>query len=180
MQKFFTVVLLVFIVFTTSTSQAEKTYRQAPQWEITEWINSPALKVEDLRGRVVIIDFFQLWCPGCNKFSIPLLQHWEQVFDEEIKQKKLAVISIHTVFEGHSYQNPQRLRRFLKQKGITHPVGVDRNIKGAFVPVTMQRYNTRGTPEMAFLDKKGRIRFQKFGFFQPKKGEALIRQLLTE
>ena len=102
------------------------------------------------------------------------------MFDEEIKRKKLAVISIHTVFEGHSYQNPQRLRRFLKEKGIEHPVGVDRNIKGAFVPETMRRYNTRGTPEMAFLDKKGRIRFQKFGFFQPKDGEALIRKLLTE
>lgn len=172
--------LLVIMIVVFSTAQAERTYRAAPSWEISEWINSPPLKIEDLRGQVVIIDFFQLWCPGCNSFSIPLMHHWEQVFASEKESQKLSFVSIHTVFEGHRYQNPQRLRKFLKDKQITHPVGIDRNIKGQFIPVTMQRYKTRGTPEMAIIDKKGRIRFQNFGYFDPRKAEALIRKLLAE
>ena len=47
----------------------------APEWTISEWLNSEATKLRDLRRKVVIVDFFQFWCPGCNSFSIPLLKH---------------------------------------------------------------------------------------------------------
>lgn len=43
--------------------------RRAPAWDISEWINQDAGNVDALRGKVVVIDFFQLWCPGCNQFS---------------------------------------------------------------------------------------------------------------
>lgn len=155
--------------------------RKAPQWDISEWMNSSGLQLDQLRGKVVVIDFFQMWCPGCNKFSIPLMNYWEnEVFTKELVSGKLVFVSIHTVFEGHGYQTPKRLRRFIKEKGITHPVGVDRHIAGRRVPETMRRYNTGGTPEMAFIDKQGNIRFQKFGFFEPSYGETLIRTMLDE
>lgn len=179
--KSFVAGLVVFLVLIAALPvRADIPARPAPAWEISEWLNSKPLNVTDLRGQVVVIDFFQLWCPGCNKFSIPLMHHWKQVFAGEIGNKKLAIISIHTVFEGHDYQNPQRLRRFLKEKDITHPVGIDKNVEGQYVPVTMQRYKTRGTPEIAFLDKKGQIRFQKFGYFDPEKATSFIRALLAE
>lgn len=44
----------------------------------------------------------------------------------------------------------------------------------------MKRYRTRGTPEMAIIGKQGRIRFQRFGGFDPTEAEALIRRLLDE
>ena len=84
------------------------------------------------------------------------------------------------MFEGHSFQTPKRLRRFLKEKGIQHPVGIDRHIKGQRIPETMRRYKTMGTPEMAIIDKNGNLRFQRFGFFEPAFGESLIRTLLDE
>lgn len=90
--------------------------RTAPEWIISEWINGKGKSLKELRGKVVIVDFFQLWCPGCNQFSIPLLNHWEKVFDKEIKDGKLEIISIHTVFEGHDYQNPKKLKSFLRRK----------------------------------------------------------------
>ena len=154
--------------------------RKAPQWAISEWINGSGGNIDTLKGRVIVIDFFQLWCPGCNKFSIPLMHYWEQVFAAEAKAGKLAFVSIHTVFEGHDYQSPERLKAFLKEKGITHPVGVDRQRPGRHVPETMHRYRTSGTPEMAIIDKAGMIRFQKFGYFEPDFGEKLIRTLLAE
>lgn len=168
-------------IFTTSGAFAQVKPLKAPRWDISEWLNSPALELDDLKGKVVVIEFFQLWCPGCNKFSIPLIEHWEkQIFSKEIEEGRLVFVSIHTVFEGHGYQSPKRLRRFIKEKGITHPVGIDRHVDGQRLPETMKRYNTMGTPEMAFIDKKGRIRFQRFGFFEPSYGEALIRTMLDE
>lgn len=172
--------LAVFFVAVSGPYTAQAEGKKAPEWEISEWINSSGLTLADLRGKVVVIDFFQLWCPGCNSFSIPLMHHWEQVFSSEAAAGKIQFVSIHTVFEGHSYQRPERLRRFIKEKQITHPVGVDRHIDGQRLPETMRRYKTGGTPEMAIIDKEGKIRFQKFGYFEPSFGEALIRQLLAE
>ena len=147
-------------------------------WDISEWINGNAGNVDTLRGKVIVIDFFQLWCPGCNKFSGPLLSYWQKRFAEDIAAGRLVLVKIHTVFEGHSYQSVSRLKQYIKEKNITLPVGVDRHLDGRRVPVTMDRYRTSGTPEMVFIDTEGVIRFQKFGYFEPAKGEALILELM--
>lgn len=154
--------------------------RAAEPWDIAEWINGEATSLEALKGKVVLIDFFQLWCPGCNKFTMPLIKHWQQVFADDIGAGRLEIVSIHTVFEGHDYQNPKRLKRFLKEKDIHHLVGVDRHKKGEFLPETMRTYQTRGTPEVAMIDKLGQVRFQQFGGFDVEKAERLLRALLAE
>jgi thiol-disulfide isomerase/thioredoxin len=154
---------------------------QAPEWEIAEWINSEPVKLADLRGQVVVIDFFQLWCPGCKSFSIPLTLEWEKEFAEEIATDKMKIVSIHTVFEGHQHQSVERLRKFVAKTGFGHPVGHDRLDPSisARLPITMIKYATRGTPEMAIIDKEGRIAFQKIGFFDIPEKTALIRSLLA-
>jgi thiol-disulfide isomerase/thioredoxin len=160
---------------------SSKAPRKAPLWDISKWLNSDGGNIDSYKGQVVVVDFFQLWCPGCRKFSIPLMNHWEKnVFVRQAQEKKIAFISIHTVFEGHDYQNPKRLKNFIKEKEITHPVGLDRHRNGSHVPETMRRYSTGGTPEMAIIDKQGMIRFQKLGYFEPDWGEHLIRTLLAE
>jgi len=171
---------LMLMAFTASALMAAPTGKKAPEWDISEWINSEPINLAGLRGKVVVIDFFQLWCPGCNSFSIPLMHHWEQVFEKQAGEGRIAFVSIHTVFEGHSFQTPKRLRRFLKKKGINHAVGIDRHIDGNRLPETMRRYRTNGTPEIAIIDKHGIIRMQQFGGFDPDYGEKLIHRLLDE
>ena len=171
---------ILLMAFTAPALRAAMAGKKAPEWDISEWINSKPISLSGLRGKVVVIDFFQLWCPGCNSFSIPLMHHWEQVFEKEASKGDIAFVSIHTVFEGRSFQTPKRLRRFLKKKGINHAVGVDRHIGGNRLPETMRRYATSGTPEMAIIDKNGIIRMQHFGGFDPDYGEKLIRTLLDE
>ena len=134
----------------------------------------------ELKGKVVVVEFFQLWCPGCKSFSLPLMQRWEKSFAREIADDKLVMLSIHTVFEGHDYQNTQRLRGFLKERGIDRLTGVDRHKSGSEIPETMKLYRTRGTPEMAIIGKRGHIRFQHFGGFDPEPVEQFIRKLLDE
>ena len=174
-------IAFAFLIAPINGVLAQQKTKPAPQWDISEWINSSGTNIDQLRGKVVVIDFFQLWCPGCKKFSIPLVEYWEKkVFPKEIAEGRLVFVSIHTVFEGHRYQTPERLRKFIKEKGITHPVGIDRHADGKRVPETMERYQTLGTPEMAIIDKQGQVRFQRFGYFEPDYGEALIRMLLDE
>ncbi len=154
--------------------------RPAPEWDISEWINGEGSSLAELRGKVVVVDFFQLWCPGCNSFSIPLMATWEEEYRNEVDQGRIAFLSIHTVFEGHEYQHSGRLRQYLQQKDIQHLVGIDRHQEGKEIPETMRGYQTRGTPEKAIIDQQGQIRFQRFGRFNPIEAEKLIENLLEE
>jgi thiol-disulfide isomerase/thioredoxin len=173
------VLCLSILLFSVTSISAEG--RKAPEWVVSEWINGSGVSLADLKGKVVIVEFFQLWCPGCNSFSIPLMKRWsEDSFAKEIKSGKLAMLSIHTVFEGHDYQNPTKLKSFIKEKQIHHLVGIDAYKNGARTPETMRKYRTGGTPSMAFIDKKGQLRFQKLGSFDPFAAEMFIRMLLEE
>ncbi len=151
----------------------------APEWDIAEWINSPPLRLQDLRGQVVVIDFFQLWCPGCKSFSIPTTLRWEEEFAQDIAEDRMKIVSIHTVFEGHRHQSVSRLRKFVAETGFGHPVGHDRHDVDPRLPNTMILYGTRGTPEVAIVDKAGRIAYQKIGFFDPDEKARLIRDLMA-
>lgn len=170
-------IILYGIVLLTEKAEADSSDNQAPEWVISEWINSNGITLAGLRGKVVVIDFFQLWCPGCNKFSGPLMEKWNQKYSG---RKDIQLVGIHTVFEGHSQQTPKLLRQYVKEKNITYPVGVDDQVANQRLPETMTRYHTRGTPEMAIIDKKGKIRFQHFGSFNPGVAEKLIDTLLNE
>jgi len=153
---------------------------KAPEWVIEKWVVGPPTSLEKLSGKVIVLDFFQLWCPGCNSFSIPLVERWKSKYAKQTAAGKIAFVSIHTVFEGHTYQNNAKLAKFVKTKNMHHPVGVDARKKGARIPITMDHYKTYGTPEMAIIDKKGFIRFQKFGGFEPPAIEKLIETLMAE
>ena len=161
-----------------ASGRAVAATRRAPRWDISQWINGDGGNVDTLRGKVIVIDFFQLWCPGCNRVSGPLMKHWQEKFAAHIGAGRLVMVKIHTVFEGHSYQTVERLKHYVKEKDITIPVGVDRHVDGRRVPETMRRYNTGGTPEMVIIGPEGLIRFQKFGFFDPATVEPMIVEML--
>jgi thiol-disulfide isomerase/thioredoxin len=151
--------------------------KKAPEWRVQEWINSDPGNVASLRGKVVLINFFQLWCPACNDFSIPLFKEWEEKFGDN---EELVIVSIHTVFEGHDEQTPAKLRAFVREKGITHPVGVDAYMKNNPVPQTMELYETGGTPHVAIIDKTGDLVFSHFGRFDPAPIDRFVTRLLDK
>ena len=152
--------------------------RAAPEWAVSEWINGDPGPLENHRGRVVLLHFFQLWCPGCNHFSIPLFHRWEEKYGA---RDDVLIISIHSVFEGHSFQSANRLHGFVADKEIDHPVGIDDYADSSDrTPITMRRYRTGGTPQVVIIDKKGEIRFSHLGGFDSARAERLIDQLLRE
>ncbi len=152
--------------------------REAPEWKISQWLNGDPGQVTDHQGRVVLIDFFQLWCPGCNNFSIPLFQRWDEKYGD---RDDVLIISIHSVFEGHDVQTPQRLRDFILKKGITHPVGIDAyDPRDQETPISMKNFEAEGTPQIAIIGKNGMLRFNHFGRFDVATVEGIIDRLLKE
>jgi len=150
----------------------------APEWEVSGWINGDPGPLAQLRDRVVVIEFFQLWCPGCNSFSIPLFKQLHEKFGD---REDVVIVSIHSVFEGHDYQTVERLREFVREKGIRHPVGIDAyDEDDRETPLSMQRFETRGTPHIVVVDKFGKLRFTHFGTFESTTLEPFIERLSKE
>jgi len=170
--------LLCLSLVTTLDAGFVRQPAPAPEWRIAEWINGDPGSLADHRGKVILIEFFQLWCPGCKRFSVPLFNRWHERYGQ---RDDVLVVSIHTVFEGHDYQSAERLREFVEVWGIEHPVGIDTpGAEGGEVPETMRHYRTGGTPYVVIVDRRGLQRFRHLGGFDEQAVETFIDQLLDE
>jgi len=148
----------------------------APELAVSQWFNTttePTLA--GLLGEVVVIEAFQMLCPGCVSHGIPQAQRLQQVFGAD-----LTVLGLHTVFEHHQAMQPVSLEAFLHEYQITFPVGVDAETPESDIPVTMSRYRLRGTPSLLVIDRAGRIRINEFGQQSDMALGAALGRLLDE
>lgn len=148
---------------------------QAPELQVSEWFNTDKnLKLSDFLGKVVVIEAFQMLCPGCVIHGIPLAQAVREHFSNE----HVAVIGLHTVFEHHDAMTPVSLKAFLHEYRIRFPVAVDKQGTGP-LPETMAAYGMRGTPSLVLLDQSGRIAAHHFGQVSKLQLGAEIGSLLA-
>jgi hypothetical protein len=151
--------------------------RPAPPIEAVRWFNAEAPpSLDALRGRVVVIEAFQMLCPGCVSHGLPQAR---RVF-ETFPAADVAVIGLHCVFEHHAAQTPEALEPFLGAQGVAFPVGVDAPAGSDGVPATMSRYGLQGTPSLVLVDRAGRRRAQHFGFVPDLRLGAQIQALIDE
>ncbi len=149
----------------------------APELDVDEWLNSEPLTLEGLRGKVVLIEAFQMLCPGCVTTALPQVVEVRRAFADD----QLVVIGLHTVFEHHEVTGPDALTVFLSEFGISFPVGIDRHDDPrSAIPSTMRRYGLRGTPSQILIDRNGRLRALDFGAVDDLVVGARIGQLLAE
>ena len=154
----------------------QSTYPAAPELAITRWFNTadnPTL--EDLRGEVVVIEAFQMLCPGCVSHGLPQAKRIHQTFGDDV-----TVLGLHCVFEHHDAMTPVSLEAFLYEYRITFPVGVDTHAPGVTLPITMGRYQLRGTPSLVAIDRAGRIRLNAFGQVDDLAVGAILARLIDE
>lgn len=144
--------------------------------DVTEWINSEPIDVADLRGRVVLVEAFQMLCPGCVQYGLPQAQRVHRAFGPD----RVRVIGLHTVFEHHAVMRPAALRAFVAEYRLPFPVAVDRPVEGRAMPSTMQRYGLEGTPSTIVADRGGRIRHVSLGAIDDLTLGALLGRLLAE
>ena len=144
--------------------------------DVSEWVNSAPIIPESLRGKVVVVEAFQMLCPGCVSHGLPLAQRIHRAFDAD----EVVVLGLHTVFEHHAVMGREALEVFLSEYRIDFPVAIDRPVDGQAIPATMQRYGLRGTPSMLIVDRDGRVRHIAFGAVDELAVGALIGRLLSE
>lgn len=149
----------------------------APELAVSHWFNTPEpITLHSLRGRVVLLHAFQMLCPGCVSHGTPQAQRAQTLF----RNTDLAVIGLHTVFEHHAAMTPVSLETFIHEYRLTFPIGVDQAGENDPIPVTMRRYQMRGTPSCVIIGRDGAIRHHGFGQEEDMALGAILGSLLAE
>ena len=149
----------------------------APPLAISQWFNTPEpLDLAALKGKVVLIHAFQMLCPACVAHGTPQAERAYRMF----QNTDLQVIGIHTVFEHRQAMTPVALEAFIHEYRLTFPIGVDEQNADSPLPVTMARYDMRGTPSSVVIDRTGNIRHHGFGQESDMSLGYIIGSLLGE
>lgn len=149
----------------------------APALQVAHWLNTPKpLTLASLRGRVVVLHAFQMLCPGCVSHGLPQAKRLRQAFGRD----EVEVLGLHTVFEHHAVMTPAALQAFLHEYRIDFPVGIDQPSAAGTIPLTMARYQLRGTPTLLLFDRQGVLREQLFGIVDDLQLGALVARLVAQ
>jgi cytochrome c biogenesis protein CcdA/thiol-disulfide isomerase/thioredoxin len=132
------------------------------------WFNGPPLSREQLKGKVVVIDFWTYSCINCLR-SLPYVKAW----DEKYRKDGLVVIGVHAP-EFAFEREPANVAKAINDLGVRYPVALDNQYRlwGAL--------HNNYWPAHYFVDAQGRVRYHHFGEGDYEGSERVIRQLLAE
>lgn len=144
-----------------------KNYGQAPEFAgISHWINSGTLKMSELKGKVVLIDFWTYSCINCVR-TLPYITKWYDTY----KDKDFVVIGVHTP-EFAFEKVTGNVENAVKANKINYPVAQDNDYK------TWTAYKNQFWPAHYLIDKDGNIVYTHFGEGAYDTTEKAIRTLL--
>jgi thiol-disulfide isomerase/thioredoxin len=135
---------------------------------IANWINSSPLSMQQLRGKVVLVDFWTYDCINCLHV-LPYVKGWHQKY----KDQGLVVVGVHTPEYGFE-RNLDNLKTAVQRNGITFPVAQDNRYE------TWTAYNNQFWPAFYLVDRKGEVVYTHFGEGDYAQTEATIRKLLAQ
>ncbi|MBS82283.1 cytochrome c biogenesis protein DipZ [Variovorax sp.] len=133
-----------------------------------QWLNSPPLSMEALRGKVVLVDFWTYSCINCLR-ALPYVRAWA----EKYKDEGLVVIGVHAP-EFAFEKKLDNVRKAVKDLKLDYPVAVDNDY------AIWRAFKNEYWPAHYFIDARGRIRHHHFGEGAYDESEQVIRQLLAE
>jgi thiol-disulfide isomerase/thioredoxin len=134
---------------------------------ISEWLNSDPLTVSELKGNVVLIQFWTFACINCQR-TLPYIVQWHQQYAEQ----GLKVIGVHTP-EFAFEREITNVKQALEEHKITYPVPIDGEFK------TWKAYDNGYWPQLYLADRQGNIRYDHIGEGAYDTTEQTIRQLLA-
>ncbi len=144
-----------------------KDYGPAPEFSgAYKWLNSDPLTIKELKGKVVLVDFWTYSCINCIR-TLPYVTKWYDTY----KDKSLVVIGVHTpefAFEKITDNVAAAIQRFK----INYPVMQDNDY------ITWNAYNNQYWPAEYLINKNGQIVYEHFGEGNYDHTENAIRQLL--
>ncbi|MBB4188647.1 cytochrome c biogenesis protein CcdA/thiol-disulfide isomerase/thioredoxin [Sinorhizobium terangae] len=133
-----------------------------------EWLNSKPLTAEELRGKVVLVDFWTYSCINCIR-TIPYVRAWA----EKYRDQGLVVIGVHAP-EFAFEKSIDNVRRAVQDFKIGYPVAIDNDF------AIWRAFGNSYWPAHYFIDAEGRIRYHHFGEGEYEQSERVIQELLAE
>lgn len=143
-------------------------FKLAKEISSSTWLNSDNLDWNDLRGKVVVVDFWTFACYNC-KNTLPYKKAW----DEKYRAQGLVVLGVHTP-ELSFEKDVANVRQAVHDYNIKYPVAID----GDFA--NWNRYNVWAWPTWFIVDKEGYIRYTHVGEGAYAESEKVIQALLAE
>jgi peroxiredoxin len=144
------------------------TGQKAPEISGGPWINTQPLSLSDLKGRVILVEFWTYGWINC-KNVIPWLRDWYDKYEN----KGFTIVGVHS--PEFAWEKPlDKVRAAMAQLGIRYPVVQDNNFE------IWKRYGIWAWPTTILIDKKGIIRYAHIGEGAYVKTESVIKQLLQE
>jgi len=134
----------------------------------TGWLNSPPLTLEQLRGKVVLVDFWTYSCINCLR-TLPAVRAWARTYASQ----GLVVVGVHAP-EFEFEHDPQRVRQALVDQHVDWPVALDDDFK------VWRAFRNEAWPALYFIDTQGRVRHHVLGEGGYDESERVIRRLLAE
>jgi thiol-disulfide isomerase/thioredoxin len=134
----------------------------------TTWLNSEPLTSAELRGKIVLVDFWTYSCINWRR-QLPYVRAWA----EKYKDVGLVVVGVHSP-EFSFEKSTDNIRWALKDMRIVYPIAVDND------HVVWRGFNNEYWPALYFADTKGKIRHSQFGEGEYEQSERVIQKLLAE
>jgi thiol-disulfide isomerase/thioredoxin len=134
----------------------------------TAWLNSPPLTAADLRGKVVLIDFWTYTCINWLR-TLPYVRAWA----EKYKDQGVVVIGVHTP-EFAVEHDLDNVRRAAKDMRVEYPIAIDNDY------AIWYAFDNHYWPALYLVDAQGHIRYHHFGEGQYEQSEMMIQHLLAE
>ncbi len=154
------------VLYLVSISFAERV--PAPEIISSTWINSEPLKMEDLRGKVVMVEFWTFGCWNCRNIE-PHVKEWHKKYAKD----GLVVIAVHS--PEFSYEKEiDKVKAYVKENNIPYAVPIDNEFRN------WRQYRNRYWPTLYVIDKKGTIQYTRIGEGAYEQTEVTIQRLLAE
>ncbi|MEK6837244.1 MAG: redoxin family protein, partial [Nanoarchaeota archaeon] len=135
---------------------------------ISDWINSKPLKLADLKGKVVLVDFWTYTCINCIR-TLPYLTLWQEKYSD----KGLVILGIHSP-EFDFEKDLENVKRAVAKYSIKYPVALDNDHD------TWRAFGNNYWPHKYLIDVNGRIRYDHIGEGGYDRTERAIQGLLKE
>ena len=164
--------------YESELAAARLMFHPAPALEASRWVNSEPVTLAEMRGKVVLLDFWSMWCSQCAA-AFP---EWREL-KRKYSAKGLEIIGVTRLYgrsdtaEGLTRdQELTALRNFLTKYQINYPIAVGKMDDVA----NDERFVVASLPTVVLIDRRGNIRHIKRGVGEYRKLEKQIEKLINE